>query len=64
MTAIGRVIAGAGFGIGVALLLAACIGGPDCGAIQEILGRTRAPPLNASSSTWRIRSRNKASLST
>jgi hypothetical protein len=44
MTAIGRVIAGAGFGIGVALLLVACIGGPDCGAIDEIRSYTSAAP--------------------
>jgi len=44
MTAIGRVIAGAGFGIGVALLLVACIGGPDCGAIQEIRSYPSAAP--------------------
>ena len=44
MTAIGRVIAGAGFGIGVALLLVACIGGPDCGAIDEIRSYPSAAP--------------------
>ena len=44
MTAVGRVIAGAAFGIGLALLVAACIGGPDCGATQEIRSYPNAAP--------------------
>ena len=44
MTPVGRVLVGAGFGFGVALLVAACVGGPDCGVTREIRSNPYVAP--------------------